>query len=103
MFELVEYYLDLGIMQYVTFTDSFTRLNCFVLGCKLLINKGQVLQVFCVCNRALFCDLEALGGLFWTTVILHKLLKHCTEFCIVRMNKDRRFPTTTLCFRQLFS
>jgi len=49
MFELAEYYLDLGIMQYITFTDSCTRLNCFVLECKLLVNKGQVLQVFCVC------------------------------------------------------
>ena len=55
------------------------------------------------CDSSVFCDLEALAGLFWATVMLHKLCKHCTEFCIIRMNKNRKFPTNTLCFRRLFS
>ena len=41
LFELVLYYLDLGIINYFTFTDPDTRLHCFVFEC-LMANEFSI-------------------------------------------------------------
>lgn len=47
-FELVLYYLDLGIINYSTFTDPDARLHCFVSEC-LMANEVSIFSPMKLC------------------------------------------------------